>query len=133
MEGCATRLLALEYQHGDPYNVRMHKVVWCLFVSLAFSALGEETNEFYYSSAGRFIKTSNTNCLVWNSFPKEGESVTWTGGVVDGKSHGKGLLQWFTNGVPTSSYEGEMKDGYADGQGVSKAPIFSVEGKWATG
>jgi hypothetical protein len=101
------------------------------FISIASSFSGE-TNTFF-SALGKFVTCSNTNCLVWNSYPKENETVTWTGGIKDGKAHGKGAVQWFTNGVPSTAFEGELKDGLSDGHGISKSKLGSVEGDWEKG
>ncbi len=87
----------------------------------------------FYSSSGKWVQVSNTNCVIWNSWPREGESVTWSGGVVDGKAQGKGTVQWFTNGVPTTRYIGELKGGLADGHGISKGPLSEFEGEWSRG
>src|SRR5215469_8854502 len=87
----------------------------------------------FYSSSGKWVPVSNTNCVVWNSWPRDSESVTWSGGVVDGKAHGKGSLQWFTNGVPSTCYIGELKAGLADGHGISKGPVAEFEGEWSRG
>jgi hypothetical protein len=87
----------------------------------------------FYSSSGKWVRVSNTNCVIWSSWPREGESVTWSGGIVDGKAHGKGTVQWFTNGVATTSYMGEIKGGLADGHGIAKGPLAEFEGEWSRG
>lgn len=95
-------------------------------------AAPELTNKFY-SSSGKWVQVSNTNCVLWNSWPTDGESVTWSGGVVSGKADGKGTVQWFTNGVPTTSYIGGMKGGLADGRGIAKSALEEFEGEWSLG
>src|SRR5205085_596403 len=80
------------------------------------------TNKFY-SACGKWMQASNTNCVLWSSFPRDGESVVWSGGGADGKAHGKGIVQWFTNGVPTTSYIGEVRGGLSDGHGIAKGPL----------
>jgi hypothetical protein len=92
----------------------------------------EVTNKFY-SASGKWVRASNTNCLLWSSFPREGEAVTWTGGVLDWKAHGRGIVQWFTNGIPTTSYCGAVKCGLADGHGIAKGPQEEYEGDWSRG
>ena len=87
----------------------------------------------FYSTSGKWIKASNTNCVIWSSFPKDGESVSWSGSVVDGKGHGKGVVQWFTNHVPTTKYEGELKAGLSDGHGSAIGNGMSFEGDWLKG
>ncbi len=90
------------------------------------------TNKFF-SESGIWVKAYNTNCLIWNSFPRDGESVSWSGRVVDGHAQGSGVLQWFTNGVPTSRYEGEMKEGRMDGHGITSNHVVSTEGDFKRG
>src|SRR5262245_59083271 len=86
-----------------------------LLFSFVVIARAQQVQDKFYSSSGKWVKTSNTNCLVWCSFPRDNESVTWTGAVKDGKANGEGKMQWFTNNVATTSYEGEVKGGLADG------------------
>jgi hypothetical protein len=93
----------------------------------------DEAGDKFYAESGCWIRASNTDCLIWDSFPKTNETVTWTGDVVEGRAHGKGILQWFTNGVPTSSYAGEMKNGLADGHGVTKSVNEEFESDWVKG
>jgi hypothetical protein len=90
------------------------------------------TNKFY-SSSGQWVQVSNTNCVIWSSWPRKGESVTWTGRVVDGKAHGEGTVQWFTNGIPTTAYKGELKGGVADGHGIARGRGEEYEGQWKAG
>jgi hypothetical protein len=90
------------------------------------------TNKFY-SESGKWMRASNTNCLIWDSFPRDGESVTWSGNIVDGKADGIGVVQWFTNGTPTTSYEGEMKNGLSNGHGMAKSAGGTFEGDFKNG
>jgi hypothetical protein len=96
-------------------------------------ALDEDVTNMFYATSGRWTMTSNTNGMVWNSFPRDGESCTWSGGVVDGKAEGEGVVQWFTNGIPTTTYEGEMKRGLANGHGIVKGPGHTMEGDFESG
>lgn len=97
------------------------------------SAPTEVVTNKVFSSAGKWVRASNTNCLIWSSFPREGESVSWSGPVVDGKAEGKGFVQWFTNGIPTTTYEGELKGGRSDGHGTAKGYGQTLEGDWKDG
>ena len=90
------------------------------------------TNKFYAAS-GKWVQASNTNGVIWSSWPRTGESVTWKGGVVDGKAHGEGIVQWYTNGVPTTQYEGELKGGLADGHGTVRGGGEEYAGEWRAG
>jgi hypothetical protein len=90
------------------------------------------TNKFYASS-GKWVTAANTNCLIWDSFPQQGELVTWSGRVVDGKANGHGVVQWFTNGIPTTRYEGEVKAGLANGHGIATSAGNIFEGDFKDG
>jgi hypothetical protein len=103
------------------------------FFAFVAVASGQPVENKFYSPAGKWVKTSNTNCLVWSSFPREGESVTWSGGVNNGKAFGHGTLQWSTNNISTTAYEGELKDGRADGHGIAKSIAETYEGEWKEG
>jgi hypothetical protein len=59
-----------------------------------------------------------TGCKVWNETPGPGDSISWSGGCVNGLAQGQGTLQWFESGKPTSHYEGSYHAGKMDGHGV---------------
>ena len=100
---------------------------------LASTALAEDISDVFYSDEGKWIQTSNTNCLVWSSFPKPNETVTWDGKIEDGKASGIGTLQWFSDGKPTSKYEGEMQGGLRHGKGTASGYGAVFVGEWAKG
>ena len=115
-------------------------LAWLVLNTVAIASHAQTTPVFddiptnkYHSASGKWLKASNTNCLMWDSFARESESVTWSGDVVDGKAFGKGVVQWFTNGVPTTSYEGEMREGLADGHGIARGYGTTVEGEFKEG
>ena len=57
-------------------------------------------------------------CKLWDqSFPPKA-SITWTGGCKDGFLEGKGTLRIFSDGKPTDRYDGTMRAGRYDGEGV---------------
>ena len=122
---------------------RIATTCWVLFLCCSpWMSLQSQTNFVYdqtgtnmfYSASGKWITASNTNCLIWSSFPRVGETATWSGSVIDAKAHGTGVVQWFTNGIPTSRYAGEMKAGRQDGHGTSfYYNLFSVEGEFKDG
>lgn len=60
------------------------------------------------------------DCLVINARPVPKESVTWSGPCKDGYADGVGTLTWFVDGKSTSSYEGSMVRGRADGDGYAQ-------------
>jgi hypothetical protein len=53
--------------------------------------------------------------------------------VVDGKAQGSGVVQWFAKGMPTTSYEGEMRQGLSEGHGVARENECKTEGEFKHG
>ena len=97
----------------------------CMFVAFAFPALAQEK-----ADAG-WIEAAATGCRIWNAQPAPLESVTWSGGCVDGKAEGPGVLQWYVAGAPDDRYEGEMHGGRLHGHlAVSYANGDRFEGEW---
>ncbi len=37
---------------------------------------------------------NNPACVVWNPYPQEQETVTWSGACANGKAQGRGTLVW---------------------------------------
>lgn len=65
-----------------------------------------------------WIADARTGCQIWNADPQPDESITWSGACADGRATGPGVLQWFENGRPTVRYEGEYRDGRANGRAI---------------
>src|SRR6266566_4744106 len=64
-----------------------------------------------------------TACWIWNSDPKLGDTVQWTGSCEpDGRAVGDGVAEWRTDGKVTARYEGQYRDGKAHGRGVFTFP-----------
>ena len=77
-----------------------------------------------------WIVTENQLCQVHNPHPEPGETVTWSGGCVDGTAHGEGRLVWWRIGG-TNRYVGEMRGGKRHGQGTYIAGNGALyEGEW---
>jgi len=60
-------------------------------------------------------------CKVANTFPRPGESITWSGGCTDGFANGDGVLQWFVEGRESDRFEGHLAMGWAEGPGTLAA------------
>ena len=109
---------------------------------------------------GAWFPTDKPNCSVWNSNPRSGEIVIWSGACVSGKAHGKGYETWrYTKdgkivlrliegelkhgrlvGVVSITYEdgsvyiGKLKNGNRHGDGVYIYPDGKKQvGKWKNG
>jgi len=109
------------------------KSLFLAFILAATVTFAEEPKVSFMSSTGSWFKVDNTNCVVWNSFPRQNETVIWTGGTEDGKAHGYGELTWYTNGYPTTKYVGYMERGMRDGQGTITKGELILEGEWEDG
>lgn len=57
-------------------------------------------------------------CKVYNPMPQENESIKWNGECRDGFADGAGVLDWFIGERLEERYEGELKMGWADGEGT---------------
>ena len=70
-------------------------------------------------------------CKVYNPMPQEEESIHWDGLCKDGFADGTGILDWYVGDQLEERYEGELKQGWADGQGtyISRRGV-RYEGSW---
>ena len=70
-------------------------------------------------------------CKVYNPMPQEEESINWSGPCNNGFADGTGVLDWYIGGELEERYEGELKQGWAEGQGtyISRRGI-RYEGNW---
>ncbi|MCY3598232.1 MAG: hypothetical protein OXG71_12445, partial [Rhodospirillales bacterium] len=81
--------------------------------ALASAGVSGETE----SSGPNWIMAENQPCRLYNPNPMPDETVTWSGGCVDGKAHGEGRREWRTpKGV--SVYVGPLRAGTPHGRGV---------------
>jgi hypothetical protein len=70
-------------------------------------------------------------CRVANTFPRPGESITWSGKCKDGFADGDGVLQWFFKGREDDRFEGNLAMGWAEGRGaLAKADGGRYVGEW---
>ena len=76
-------------------------------------------------------------CYRWNPNPAPEETVTWSGGCLDGKPSGKGKEVWLFRKEgwwQTSSGKGEMRDGKAHGHWINRESDGDVsEGPYVDG
>lgn len=71
-----------------------------------------------FAQGAGWIADARTGCNVANANPQPDESVTWSGGCVNGVAQGHGVLQWYENKRPAERYEGDMRGGDMSGNGV---------------
>ena len=64
-----------------------------------------------------WITAQNHPCKAWNPQPEAGETLTWSGGCVDGKASGRGRQVW-RNSHGEYVYEGAFREGKKNGQGT---------------
>ena len=70
------------------------------------------------SQAGGFVVDPKSGCKVWNPHPQSNETVSWSGGCIDGMAQGVGTLQWLNNNKPYEKDEGEWIRGQQSGRGT---------------
>jgi len=105
-----------------PRSVRWASIGICAAL-LAFPALAEDG----------FIADEH-GCKVANPSPKRHETVSWSGKCVEGYADGKGRLQWYVDGVPSTRYEGTLRGGLLSGHGKLTMPNGGTyEGGWLAG
>ena len=67
--------------------------------------------------AGRWIKSENGACLLWNHDPEETQKVRWGGACKDGRAHGDGVAEWYSYQRPPDRCECSFIAGKAEGMG----------------
>ena len=78
------------------------------------------------SNEENWIKDLNSGAYIWNPEPQEGESVRWNGDVIrDGNNlyaQGHGVLEWYMDGQPFETNEGNFEYGKQNGRFVHISP-----------
>jgi hypothetical protein len=70
-------------------------------------------------------------CKVYNPMPQEKESIRWDGRCSEGFADGKGILDWYIGDQLEERYEGDLKQGWAEGQGTyTSRRGMRYEGNW---
>ena len=93
-------------------------------LALTFSAAAAADDEEV-----SWIADSN-GCKIANPFPQPGETVAWNGQCVNGLADGEGVMQWFIDGKPMDRYEGNLSQGWAQGQGTLVREGGRYAGEW---
>lgn len=84
-----------------------------------FYALGLFSSALF---AGNWFADPETGCKVYGEHEQPVVTVYWDGDCVDGKANGEGLLRVLIDNIPFSTYEGELRQGIAQGYGVLISP-----------
>lgn len=108
----------------------MHAILRTLLLGCTFSLASLSVPALSADDDATWI-ADKRGCKVANPFPREGESITWSGECKDGFATGQGVLQWFFNGKPDDRYEGNLDMGWAEGRGVlNKGDGGKYDGEW---
>ena len=98
-----------------------------VFGAFVLALLAASASAARADEGGRWRQIENRAepCEVWSEFPKENETVTWSGPCVDGKAEGQGeevwryLIFWEWE---ERTFSGGMKGGKRHGHGVAAWP-----------
>jgi hypothetical protein len=73
------------------------------------------------TSSGRWVRTLDGGCLVWDPLPQPEETITWSGACVEGKASGRGteVSRYRVDGTRKEErYTGDMLGGRLHGHGT---------------
>jgi len=68
---------------------------------------------------GAWVADAGSGCRLWDPFPQDGETVTWSGGCVNGRAEGDGTSEWI-RGNTKIVIEEVLKGGRFDGKHAEK-------------
>lgn len=104
------------------------------YASASLLLLGAAMSDFAFpAGAGDDVTwiADSRGCRVANTFPRPGETITWSGKCKDGFADGDGVLQWFLDGKQDDRFEGHLAMGWVEGRGVlAKAEGGTYAGDW---
>ena len=83
--------------------------------------------------AGDFVADPTSGCKVWNPHPSAGETMSWSGGCVDGLAQGAGSLQWLRGGKAFETDDGEWNMGRQSGRGTQDWTTGRFQGELLNG
>jgi len=69
-----------------------------------------------------WVVDPKTACKVWDEVVEKSESVTWSGECLNGLADGQGAVQWTIGGKAAERYDGEMRGGKMNGNGILVFP-----------
>ena len=89
------------------------KLASAIVAALLFSALPG-----YAQDSDVPTIADKNGCKVYNPMPQEQESIRWNGECRDGFADGTGILDWYIGEQLEERYEGDLKMGWAEGEGT---------------
>lgn len=108
--------------------------VFVAIAALAIAALAISAPAFAQSTQPGWITDAHNGCKVWDPVPDPAETIIWSGDCRNGLAEGQGVLQWFDNGKPNGRDQGRWAKGMMNGQGKSILPNGShYDGEWRDG
>jgi hypothetical protein len=81
-----------------------------------------------------WLPVDGSDCTVWSDQPlKPGETIRWNGGCEDGRLAGQGILEVTVSGQRQVRFEGVMRGGKANGDGVLESRAQEGEYRYKGG
>ncbi len=85
-------------------------------------------------AADHWLAVDGSDCMVWSDERlKLGEVIQWSGGCEDGRLAGQGVLEVTVSGQRQVRFEGVMRGGKADGEGVLESREQEGEDRYRGG
>ena len=81
------------------------------------------------NSGGDFVADPKSGCKVWDPHPVADETVSWSGGCINGLAQGPGSLQWLRGGKALEKDDGEWNMGRQSGRGTQDWNSGSYQGE----
>ena len=66
---------------------------------------------------GNWLMDTEAGCRMWDWHPNPDDKVVWSGGCKGGLKDGRGVAQWFEDGLPVDRFEGVYRQGKREGLG----------------
>ncbi|WP_422002942.1 MORN repeat-containing protein [Reyranella sp.] len=96
--------------------------------------ISRETPALPSTGASDELADPKTGCRIVRADREPDTTISWSGECYHGLADGNGVLQWYQAGKPIARYEGQMKDGLANGRGsITYANGSRYEGDWSNG
>ena len=99
---------------GDGYEMLVRET-WGV-ARTAANLPEEEICSGDYSPEGCWMEIANhPGCYLWNPFPRDDESVGWSGQCSEAFAHGSGEVTWYENGEVSQTVTGLKRRGKSEG------------------